>query len=382
MSDKIPLSPTDLQRRSRKSFYLYQKKIRDWFKLSKVNDEERSVALALLGVRGHADRILWSDIPARYKASRALASHMARHQATSPATRTYYLMTFIDDCGTTSDRAPNLAIEPVTQKVRRAVSSLGVDAIVMLEVHPLMNYPGGKNGRSLLLHAHAIAWTDEPFDHRGAEAAFNASPAWTCSLGAKPVDIRPIDRTPGHMERVAHYLAKQTPSVKNLMPSHSKPGRFMMMDTIKGYRDGLACRIFEGQSQVELMSVLFGVGEGSVVRQAVRAELKQWHVARPSDVLIPKTRDVWAFWLSIRQRDSRSMYLPYRFVGGAYAPIAIIMPPQATSKPAIASVCLPSALRQLAKSSARPTRSPRTRLMRLTERQALKRKTKEFTDTH
>lgn len=344
MSDKILLDPADLQRKARENYRLYHKKIREWLRLPKTNDEERSVALALLGIHGHAERILWSDIPARYKASRALASHMAQHQATSPATRTYYFMTFIDDIGMTSDRVPNLAIEPIIQKVRRAVSSLKVHSIVMLEVHPLMNYPGGQAGRSLLLHAHAIAWTDEPFDHGRAEAAFNASPAWTCSLGAKPVDIRPIDRAPGHMERVAHYLAKQVPSVKNLMPSHSKPGRFIMLDTTRGYRNGLACRIFEGQSQVELMSVMFGVGDGRVVRQAVRAELTRWHAARSSDVLVPKTFDVWAFWLAIRQRDVRSMYRPYRFVGGAYAPIAIVTPPEAASNPAIESSRLAAVL--------------------------------------
>ncbi len=380
MSNKILILPDDPRRRARENYRFNVAQNQRWLDRAKLNEKDSSTALALLGIHGHAERILWSDMPARDKVSRTLASLMVRHQADSPATRTYYFITFIDDCGTTSDRTPNLAVEPIIQKARRTVSSLNLHAVVMLEVHPLMNYPGGGAGRSLILHGHAIAWTDAPFDHRAAEAACNASTAWTCSLGAKPVDIQPIPREPGHMERVAHYLAKQAPSVKNLMPNHSKPGSLMMMDTIKGYRDGLAARVFEGQSQVELMSVLIGVGDGSVVRQAVRTELTHWHAVRKSDVLVPKTFDVWAFWLAIRRRDVRTKYQPYRFVGGAYAPIVTVVPP----KPALKTATMSDPGRPSTQpmKHAKPTQPSPNPPMRLRERQALKRKKKELAHTH
>jgi hypothetical protein len=380
MSDTIRLHPRALRRKAREKAVISQKKIRRWLKKAKLSETELSTALALLGIHGHAERILWSDVAARYKASKLFATLMAQHRAARPNTRTYYLITLIDDCGTTSDRTPNLALETMTMKAWRALNSMNLNAVGMLEVHPLMNYPGGKDGRSLILHGHAIAWADAPFNHRAAEAAFNASPAWTCSLGAKPVDIRPIDPAPGHIERVAHYLAKAAISVKNLMPKINKPGRFKMKDTTAGFRDGLASRLFEGQSQVELMSVMFGVGEGSMVRQAIRTELTRWHAARKGDVLVPKTFDVWAFWLAIRQRDVRTKYLPYRFVGGAYAPIVTVVPPKPAPKAATVSYAGPPSTQPM--NHPKPTRPSPKPLMRLRERQALKRKMRNSPRTH
>lgn len=328
MLGKILHQPMDLERIARSNFQSAQEKFSRWLKSARVKDEDLRIALSLVGRGGHAERILWSDMPARFMTSKLFAALMVRHQAVAPVNRTYYFITLIDDCGTTSDRLPNLAIDPLTQKVRRAIASLHLNAVVMLEIDPLINYPGGGGGRSLLLHAHALAWTDAPFDLKAASRSLNSSSAWTCSLGARPYDITPIDRTPEDMERVAYYISKQAPGAKNLMPSKKKPGRMVMMSTIEGYRDGLACRLLEGQSQVELMSVMFGVGrDGSAVRQAIRAELAQWHNARPSKLIVPKGFDVWAFWLKIRKDNTRSGYLPYRFKGGAYGPVVTLPPP-------------------------------------------------------
>ncbi|KQU46925.1 hypothetical protein ASG67_14775 [Sphingomonas sp. Leaf339] len=324
MPTKILPHPHAERDKAKAKFAEIVKKIRDHLTSFDLDDHDLQYGLGLLGVGARAERLLWSDISARNMASKTLAALTSCHQDAAPQDRTYYMISFVDDCGTTSDRTPHLALDQMIKKMRRALAKMDVNAFAMLEVHPLMNFPGGGAGRSLLLGAHAIAWTDMPFDHAAAVKELNASPAWNCGLGAAPVHIAVIDQGYGHMERVAHYLMKQTLSAKNLMPSHSKPGRNRMMDTKKGYRDEFALRLFEGQSQVELMNVMFGVGEGSVIRQALRSALVKWHHARKVPVVVPKDFDVWAFWGRIRANHGSRLYLPYRFDGGAFRPIAAL----------------------------------------------------------
>lgn len=325
MSRKIRSNQDEAKRKVREDFASSARKIRRYLKSLNLSEDEYIIALGLMGVGHRSDRLLWSDLPARFHASKTLALMMDRHGRAVPDGRTYYMLTFNDDCGFTSDRVPHLAIEKLTRKVRRAVAGMDLHAFVMLEVHPLMNYPGGGAGRSLLLGAHAIAWRDQPFDHVGAAAAWCASPAWRCTLGADAVHIQVIP--PSDLARVAHYLMKQRPSAKNLMPNKHKPGKLMMMDTIKGYRNEFAVRLFEGQSQVELKNVMFGVGDGSRVRQALRAEVTKWHRARPCPISVPSDLDVWAFWQRLRQDHGSKHYLPYRFDGGSARPVPTIVPP-------------------------------------------------------
>lgn len=325
MPKKILPNEPDPQRRTRSEFIESAKKISRYCRLWKLSSDDHAIALGLMGERHRAEQLLWSDLRARYHASKGLASIMTSHQTNAPTGRTYYMLSFCDDSGYTSDRVPYLSIQQTIEKVRRAIASLDLHAFVMLEVHPVINYPRGGAGRSLLLGAHAIAWTDRPFNHNQSSAALCASPAWSCTLGADPVHISVI--APGDIARVAHYLMKQRPSAKNLTPNKHKLGKLLMMETIKGYRNEFAVRLFEGQSQVELMNMMFGVGDGSEVRQTLRAEVTKWHRARTCPISVPSELDVWAFWQRLRQDHGSKHYLPYRFDGGSARPVPTIVPP-------------------------------------------------------
>lgn len=101
---------------------------------------------------------------------------------------------------------------------------------------------------------------------------------------------------------------------------------------------------------------------------------------RKSIASVPKTFDVWTFWLTIRQRDVRTKYRPYRFVGGAYAPIVTVVPPKPALKAATASDPGPSSTQPT--KHTKPTRPLPKAPMRLRERQALKRKMRSSPRTH
>lgn len=313
MPKKIRKSTLQARDDHAKKIKEYSKKIRRTLAKLSLAQTDRNALLALLGTSGRAERPLASDRRVVKRAALILARNMRKEFPENPARR-FFHVTLIDDVGTTSDREPVAYLDFLEDKTRRALVSVGLDAVVVLEMHPLMNYPAGGQGRSLLYHAHAIAWSDKPFDPGAAEERLNGSRAWHCSLGAQPVKIAPITNTVRDINQVALYLVKPSHSVKNRMPDQKRPGRFILMDTTKGYRNDMALRVFEGLSQVDLTSMIFGVGAGKAVRQRIRSELENWQRSRSTEgTFIPASYNVWAMWHRLRKTFGSTNYLPYRF---------------------------------------------------------------------
>lgn len=310
---------------AKKRIRIYRKKALEGAAHAKLSKTDTDFVKALLGVKGfRCERLLGSDGQARWKASSLLSQAMLDHreQQAPDSVRTYIFGTFVDDIGITSDRSPIVQLKAIKDKVYRALKSLDLSAVAVVEVHPLMNYPGGGEGRSLLFHAHVIAWNEGPFDCEKAADQLNKSHGWKCSLDAPPVDMREItDLAPG-LPAVAHYALKPPHSAKNQMPSKKKPGKYLLMNTLKGYRPEFALRLAEGLSQIELLDLVFAVGDGAPIRQSVRADLMKWQRSRPTPrVLVSSQQDVWRRWFEIRQKHGSTNYLPFRYVGaGGYVP--------------------------------------------------------------
>jgi len=306
------------EERVEKRFATFEGKIRAAISSLKLSDEETAIVNAMVGIEGYSQHLLASDMSARRESDAKFAKIMAKHfNASSSSSRCYYFATFFDDVGVTSDRLPVVNLKALHNKVYRALKALEVHAVAVIEDHPLINYPGGGKGRSLLWHAHAILWTDNPIDPNDAVATLTKSGAWTCALGAPPIDIVPIVDDVEHIKRVAHYLLKPPHSAKNRMPSTKRPGEFLLMDTTAGYRNGLALRVLEGLSQIELMDLVFGVGDGKKIRQDLRGHMTRWHRQRPlEDTMLDGTFDVWDWWFRMRRDRGRKLYSPYRIIGG------------------------------------------------------------------
>lgn len=281
-----------------------------------LSDADAATMNAMLGRGGHCERMLCSDAPLNYHAAKLLDHDLEKIRQANPD-YTFYLATFIDDDFTTSDRSPVVGLTALTEKVRRAVAKINLPAIVKIEKHALMNHPGGGAGRSLLFHAHAILWADAKvkFDHVAAARALNTSRNWKCSFEAKPVDIRPIGSTAVDLARVAFYIMKQPYSAKNVMADKRKPGGVIFMDTIEGYRDELKLRVFEGDSQIDLFTAMFGVGAGKSLVRSICSELSTWHKARARHgrTFLEHDFDPWIFWHDIRKDHGSNNYRPYLF---------------------------------------------------------------------
>ena len=288
-------------------------------------DESMAVKLcALTGISGCVEPLVASDMALRWFAAKSLKSIMLAHRKSRKKSERQYVMgTLADDIGNTSDRCPIVALKLIRDKAYRALSSVGLNAIVVIEVHPLMNYPGQGQGRLLMFHAHFIAWGDERIDPEITAAVIKASGAWSNALGADPVYIKEIEDTSVDLAKVAYYLLKPPHSAKNRMSDQKRPGKFLLMDTTTGYRPELAVRVLEGLTQIDFTETIFGVNKGTKIRQDLRSAVRDWHRERlKGGAIIDSSVDLWRMWLDWRASAGSKNFLPYRFFGGGVMPQA------------------------------------------------------------
>ena len=330
---------------------LFRKKIKKAVSSMKLPDSTAKNILAAVGVGGHSKRLCWSDTDVRKEASSCLWGLVQQHRKSGPKERCYYFATFVDDSGNTSDRLPVIRMSTFFQKVNRAIRRLGLPGLVVGEIAPLMNFPQGGKGRTLMLHSHALLWSDVPFDPVEAERQLNGNGSWHCEFGAQPVDIERIGRKKEDLERVIAYMFKPPHCAKNLRADKASDGRMKMVDTTEGYRPELALRMLEGLSQVDFFDVVYGVNHGTKLRQGLRERLREWHRQRASDGwIVAENFDFWACWAELRREKGSKNYFPFRFIGGS--PDAV-----PAKKPARNKV-----QGRRAKSVRRPVRPPAKRL--------------------
>jgi hypothetical protein len=79
-------------------------------------------------------------------------------------------------------------VDAYRQVVDRLLRSQHLNAVFSIELQALTNYPQKQLGRSFLLNAHALAWTDDSaFRPEKAAKAMSASPALWSEFGAETV---------------------------------------------------------------------------------------------------------------------------------------------------------------------------------------------------
>ena len=132
------------------------------------------------------------DVAARKKGAEILFDVVEDLRPTfdCPGVR-FHHVTFVDDIGLTSDRNPILRVQALKRKVDKAIRALGLSGLIFVEIQPLLNYPAGGQGRTLMLHAHAMCWGSvSRRNFRRGLRALNQSRSWSNQFGAKPVMAR------------------------------------------------------------------------------------------------------------------------------------------------------------------------------------------------
>src|ERR1700754_4201095 len=113
-----------------------------------------------------------------------------------------------------------------------------------------------------MVHAHAIAWTDDPtIDEVDLAESLCRSQRLSHWDGAATVDIIPIEDAARHIRWRAHYLLK-APYVGKYHARSDIPGRDWCLKKAV-LRPAQALRLAEGLSQIQFPETVFGVGGGT-----------------------------------------------------------------------------------------------------------------------
>lgn len=292
----------------------------------RITPRDAQVLRFLSGSTPVGPRPLLSDLRARREASYLLIELLSCHWSLNrfQPGQTYLFLTFIDDMGNTSDRRPEVNLGALKGKIDKATRRMGLNGIAMIENQAITNYPRKGGGRTLMFHAHAVAWTTDPaLAHRTA-MEINRSTSWNNSFGAVPLKIKEMTAQRGEIDHLAYYISKLPYDAKNRMPHKERPGRHILMQTIAGYPPELALRIFEGLSQIELPDVVFGVGEGTALRADWLRGLMAWHRERLAGIEgPPQGLEVAEFWRELRTRRGSKLFEPYRWLTGDERPKSV-----------------------------------------------------------
>ena len=269
---------------------------------------------ALLGVDGCTHDMLLSDAALRIEGAQLLFDVVREQLPTLMREGTpMFHITFADDIGLMSDRTPVFKLAALRRKVDKAIRTMGLSAIVMTEVQPLMNHKTNGEGRTLMLHAHALCWGPvSRRKFRTAKKQLNASRSWSNTFGAKPIVSRRLHNGLEDALKIIAYVAKMPHDAKYMVPVITKSGqRHRFKPTITGYRDRLALRIAEGLSHYTIFDAVFGVGDGKYIRKAWKPLLVAWHRKRTAKRSYARKVFVAPFWKRLHREYGDGHYAPY-----------------------------------------------------------------------
>ena len=274
----------------------------------RLTGEEEAWLRALLGGgptgRGRTSLALGSDLWLRERSTLILIDEVLAHWRARALGRRYAFVTFIDDSGNTLMERPHLNRDAFRRKIDKAVRGSGLHAVVALEVQALTNYPKSGFGKTMMLHAHAIVWSDDPAWADNPAARYREwaidlglRDTWTCRFGAEPVLPEVIRDTEGDFAMVAAYISK-VPSDGSRTVKNPATSARRMRSTTEDYHRDQALRIMEVLSQVELSKLIFAVGDGKQIaapwRKAMLAVHRQRRRSLDRETTLVEIADGWS----------------------------------------------------------------------------------------
>jgi len=279
--------------------------------LLRLPRRRRSRIHALLGIDRCLREVPLCDVSARKEGAKILydvIKGMKPHFAQTGMK--VYHVTLVDEIGITTDRNPTLRLKALKRKVDKAIRYVGLSGIVFVEVQPLLNYPGGGEGCTLMLHAHALCWgvvSERKVPKR--LKCLNNSRSWANQFGARPILARRL-KDFKNILKIACYVSKLPHDGKYRSPNSSGEWRFR--PTIKGYTYRLALRIAEGFSQYSIFDAVFSVAERKHIRAIWKRRLVDWHRARLERVEQEAPFDIPRFWSRLRRKHKSGYTVGFR----------------------------------------------------------------------
>ena len=278
---------------------------------------ERDELRTLLGLTGATERFVASNMKLRVQSAEILTDlfeQLAPTMHTKPMRR-FWHVSFLGPL--INEYRPEMDVDAYRQVVDRLLRSKQLNAVFSIELQALTNYPQRGFGRSFLLNAHALVWTDDTaFDPEAAEEDLAASRALHNEFGADTVVFRKRDDEAGVIY-LAHYLTKVPLTGKRRRKDPLRKGRWQLFP-VRRVRGDLQLRLIEVLSQLEVTDLVWGVNEGTRIRKSWKAALTAWNKRRCAvHSKLEKDFDIGDLWRTLRSRpmNGSRLYRPPVFYG-------------------------------------------------------------------
>ena len=229
------------------------------------------------------------------------------HRHSQVRTIQYYTLTLADVTWNFGDKYSTIDWYRIKKKAIRALETIEVEAVAVLEFQAMTNEYLGDEGRLMMPNVHAIIWRKDgkPFNHRKAQARLCKT--FTAKGAAEGAVIKPVTEQAGGLIGALLYLTKPISTGKRL---HVRAdGTSLNIPSKKFYRNNQNLRIMEVLSHFKHSNLIFGRGEGTKLRQAA---LKAARSHQPKDW--DEIENVSDLWKSARHTAGKAAFMPVRIL--------------------------------------------------------------------
>ena len=278
---------------------------------------ERDELDCVLGFKAATERLLASNLKLRVKACDIMSSLFGklRKEGKTVPRRSFCFGSFLGPL--VNEYRPELDIAAYRAAIYKLIHQQGLNAVYGIELQALTNYPQRGRGRSLLMNAHALLWTDDPgFDASDAQTKMRESTRLFSELGAPTVTLkdRTLDR--GQLEYCGRYMLKPPLDGKRRARHDEIPSRWVLKPVLD-VRPALLLRLAEIQSYFDQTELVWGVGEGTKIRLEWKRQLTAWNKLQCGRTRLQleadyDTADLWNGVRARRGNGSRH-YCPPQF---------------------------------------------------------------------
>lgn len=250
------------------------------FKNRKFENTAREDIGILLGHDGfYADHMPSSDIRLRYETGKRIIDqwHELYLKSTFDTRLKVFGMTFVDDGFMANERCGTAEVYRLREKVANALRShTSLNAFCIVENQPIVNYPQDQKGKDFSIHVHGIGWG---YDADDPKKLIACAKGFKSSITKLPIHLKPVRLFEGSVSKLARYSIKP--------PTWGKAVNFDLLAA--GARCLFPCkrmelyhhvRLFEYGAKLPMEQTLFGVREGTFMRNAVVSGFKHWHANR------------------------------------------------------------------------------------------------------
>ena len=249
------------------------------FENRKFESTSRRDFTTLLGKGGlYADHMPASDQPLRHKMGRLLIDELeALHKrCEGDPSLVLYWITFVGEKFMLNERGGTAEVFKLRQAVQAAIHNYtSYDAIGVIENQAIVNYPEGRKGKALSVHAHVLCWgtQDDCADLKARAKGFKSK------ITKLPIYSEKVHQRDGSVGRLARYMAKPPYEGKEVNFEKLEAGERCLYPARRMEKHH-HLRLFEYSAKLPMESTLFGVREGAEVRKRIVNGMKLWQKER------------------------------------------------------------------------------------------------------